>query len=136
MSEAEEIEAFLRQHNAFAECIIEELALKHYATTLEVVINYIWDDDGGIRSNLDESRRILLRFQLVEALNIKNGLTLAMLKHPEDMNWGMNEIALVELTMDAETERSEVGYKHLTFFWEGDRRMDVIFVNFEALTLD
>ena len=76
MFEAEEIEEFLRQHNAFAECIIEELALKHYGTTFEVVINYIWNADGGIRSRSRRSQENLLRFQLVEELNVNNALRL------------------------------------------------------------
>ena len=59
-----------------------------------------------------------------------------MLKHPENMNWGMNEIALVKLTLDVETEQLRSWIQTSNVFL-GRRPADgLIFVNLEALTLD
>jgi len=137
-SNREQIEAFLREHKGFSECIIEELALKDYGTTLEVRFNYVWSDSGDIRANLNEPFNIVLKFRLVEELHIKNSLSYSMLTKPKSINWGLNEIALLKVVGDSDalptSESSGTLFTHLVFLWEGDRRIDVIFSEFEAFS--
>lgn len=131
-SESKHIEKFLIEHRGFAECIIEEFLLTDYGTTFEVAINYIWDATGKLRSNIDEPQTIVLRFKLIQELHINNALTGQMLRHPEDINWGLNEIARIKLVSDTVEAGSEYSFIHLVFVWEGDRRMEVIFSEFEV----
>ena len=132
-SESKDIEKFLIEHRGFAECIIEEFLLTDYGTTFEVAINYIWDATGELRPNIDESQRIVLRFRLVQELHINNSLTEQMLRHPENINWGLNEIARIKHVGNKVEAGSEHSFIHLVFVWEGDRRIDVVFVEFEVL---
>jgi hypothetical protein len=131
-SESKNIEKFLIEHRGFAECIIEEFLLTDYGTTFEVAINYIWDTTGELRSNIDEPQTIVLRFRLVQELRINNALTEQMLRHPQDINWGLNEIAGIKIVSNAVEAGSEHSFIHLAFVWEGDRRIEVIFSEFEV----
>ena len=131
-SEPREVETWLAKHQGFSECIIERLVLSDYGTTFEVVINYIWDGTGRLRSDLDESRRITLRFLLVQELRINNALTRQMLAAPENINWGLNEVALVMLVEKPDQIRSDPSFIHVAFLWEGARRIDVVFAELDV----
>ena len=132
-SEPREIENVLRQHKEFSECIIEEFVLRDYATTFEVVINYIWNVDGTIRSNVNEPVRVRLTFRSVQELRFINALTDQMLKNPEAINWGLNEVSLIRLEKDP-VESIET-LTQVAFLWEGDRRIDVYFIELEVISL-
>jgi hypothetical protein len=135
-SEKKDIEKYFHDHKDFSECIIEELVLKDYGTTLEVVFNYIWTDTGELRPNVNEPNDIILRFNLVQELQICNALTASMLRSPESINWGLNEVALLKVIDDQASRADETScppLTHVAFLWEGDRRIDVVFVELEVL---
>ena len=132
-SDSKDIERFLIEHRGFAECIIEKFLLTDYGTTFEVAINYIWDAVGKVRSKIDESQVILLRFRSVQELHINNALTQQMLRHPQEIDWGLNEIARLVLVSDTVDAGAEHLSLHLAFIWEGDRRIDVIFSELEVV---
>jgi hypothetical protein len=138
-SNRKEIEAFLNEHKDFSECIIEELALKDYGTTLDVVFNYIWTDTGEVRPNLNERNAIVLRFRLVQELHINNALNSSMLRNPESINWGLNEVALVQLVKDDSASQTSnpppAALNHLALLWEGERRIDIVFSELEVFWL-
>ena len=48
-------------------------------------------------------------------------------------DWGLNEIASLKLISDTGDANSEHPFLHMAFVWEGDRRIDVIFLEFEVL---
>ena len=131
-----EIEAFLKNHKNFSECIIEELALKDYGTTLDVAFNYIWTDSGELRPDLDKPKNIALRFRLVQELRINNSLNSSIFEHPESINWGLNEVALVQVVKDDRALQvrgdSLALLNHVEFLWEGERRIDVVFSELEV----
>ena len=132
-TESIDIQKFLIEHKGFAECIIEEFRLTDYGTTFEVALNYIWDATGQLRSNIDEPQRIVLRFRLFQELKINNSLNEQMLRHPEDINWGLNEIACIKLVGDKVEAGAEHSFIQLAFVWEGNRRIDVVFLEFEVI---
>jgi hypothetical protein len=132
-SEPLEVERWLAQHNGFSECIIERLVVSHYGTTFEVVINNIWDANGSLRSDLEESFLIILRFSLVQELHVNNALTHQMRIAPQNVNWGLNEVALVILVKDSDLIHSDTSLMHIAFLWEGTRRIDVVFSELEVL---
>ena len=135
-SEKRDIERFFHDHKDFSECIIEELVLKDYGTTLEVVFNYVWTDSGELLPNLNEPNDVVLRFHLVQQLQICNALTASMLRNPESINWGLNEVALLKVINDHASQADETSsppLTHVAFLWEGDRRIDVVFVELEVI---
>lgn len=92
-----EIEELLKKYNNFSECVIEQIRWLHYGTTVEVVMNYIWTDEGQIRSDLDRADLVTLRFSLVQKMHIDNALNDSMVSEPEMINWGKNEVSMVRL---------------------------------------
>jgi hypothetical protein len=136
LNHKEEIEACLKQHKNFSECIIEELALKDFGTTLDVIFNYIWTDSGELRPDLDKPTNIGLRFRVVQELHINNSLNSSILEHPESIDWGLNEVALVQVVKDDSALRAcedlPAPLNHVEFLWEGERRMDVVFSELEV----
>ena len=131
-SNPHEVETWLAKHKGLSECIIEQLTLRHYGTTFEVVINYVWDANGSLRPDLDEPRQIIVRFLLVQELRINNALTREMLVAPENINWGLNEVAQVTLVKEPDQICSDPSFMHLAFLWEGNRRIDVVFAELEV----
>jgi hypothetical protein len=125
----------LQKYNNFDECVILEVRLRDYQTTLELFINHIWDDEGNIRPNIDELRVVVVRFQLVQEVLIRNNLNSAKLLEPERMNWGMNAIALIRIEEQESKLASyrglPVSFHHAAIMWENERRIDVVFAHLE-----
>jgi hypothetical protein len=122
-------------HN-LQECILLNLEMPNYFTEVRVKFNYIWAEDGVIRSNLSELKIVELYFYGVQAIHIENALNDSMLRCPKSLNWGMNEVAMV--VIDSETPLSDpVGVEplalhHASVLWEWDRRIDIDFVWMEV----
>jgi hypothetical protein len=137
----------VRSFNRFQECIIVEMRLLDYQTTLELIFDYIWAPDGTIRPNLDAEERVRLQFRLVQEIHITNALNDSQLREPEMMNWGMNEVAWVEIKDDEaylkKYNNYSHGFHHAEILWEGDkvlrragektRRIDVVFADLEIV---
>ncbi len=132
------MQEWLRDHNHFSECIIEEMRLNDYGTTLELLLNYIWANGRTLRSKLDEPELITLRFSLVQEIHIINALTPAMVAGPEQLNWGINEVALVEINADGLATQYNAlpkPFYRCTFKWEGmQRRIDLVFWQLELVS--
>lgn len=130
----------LQKYNNFDECIILEVRLRDYQTTLELLINYIWDDQGNIRPNLDDLDLVVVRFQLVQEIHISNDLNSAKLIEPERMNWGMNAISLIRIK-DQESKLAPyrglpVSFHHAAISWESARRIEVVFAQLQIERAD
>ena len=111
----------LENYNNFQECILSVLIWKHYLTALDIVFNQAWDS----LKNLKVSRKITLRISGLQSFHIVNHLTPAVLKHPEELNWGFNEVALVKIEpFSSETLVPFDGYK-LSLLWESERRIEI-----------
>ncbi len=126
----------IEQYNKFAECLLLEINWTHYGTTAELVFNYVWTVDGKIRSNLGQEERVILKFKLVQEFHLKNALSDAILAQPERLNWGINEIALVEIEDNADFLKTYRGLSipvhHAAIMWEDERRIDIVFGELEV----
>jgi catechol-2,3-dioxygenase len=59
-----------------------------------------------------------------------------MLRNPESINWGLNEVALLRVIDDQESKPDKVStppLTHVAFLWESNRRIDVVFAELEVL---
>jgi|SRR5438094_5717659 len=118
-------------HN-FAECVIEEVIWKERELALEMLLTYVWTDDGLISYTAGTQPRLArLRFWLVQEISIRNALNTSMVAHPEKVNWGASEIA--RFSVDADSEFLQPyhdfarAFFHGEFLWEWDRRIDLVF---------
>ena len=141
LTETNQIRQALAALNNLGECVIIELLWEHFGTTITVVFNYIWTDDGKIRSDLAIEYPLVLRFRVVQELIVKNGLNSAKVTKTENMNWGLSEIAAAELVDDEKIltpySNLPVSFHHLVFYWESGnrkleaRQIDVVFSTLE-----
>lgn len=125
------IEAILKRHHSFEECLLEEVRLSRFGTTLALEFAYIWSDDEADSVRASTTRRITIDCELVHEVQIVTALPPSILAEPERADWGLTEVALVRLQHDSELLEKHHGASiplhHLLVEWEGDRRIDVIF---------
>jgi hypothetical protein len=126
-----EMEVRLRELRNFEECVLEELRWCHFGTVIELVFDYIWQDDGSVRPEYVGPKFRTIVLQNVQEIHIDNALTEYMMFHPNELNWGASEVAAVRLVNES---RNLLKYRsvalplhHLRCEWEGERRIDVIF---------
>jgi hypothetical protein len=134
-----DIRLFLKAHGSFSECIIEQIKLSDYGTTLEVTLTCNWAEGSQTRKAKNSGpTNMSLSFRLVQELRVSNGLNVAMLNNPESLNWGLNEVSAVQVVDEDplfwprpfEYRR----FSHVVFLWEGERRIDVVFVSLDVDT--
>jgi hypothetical protein len=134
-NKSEEIARALAGYNNLQECVIETMALEDYGTTVEIVFDYIWNERGELREDLDQVRRLIVRFRRVQRFHLENALNPHMSEFPEELNWGLNEIAAMRLVEgdDLATYREfPVPFHRLEIVWEGRRHIDLIFSELEV----
>ena len=126
----------LEQYHQLAECILLEINWTHYGTTAELAFNYVWTDEGKIRSHLEQEERLVLKFKWVQEFHIKNALNNAMLAQPERINWGLNEIAFVKIEENEAFLKNyrflSIPFHHAAILWEDERRIDIVFGDLEV----
>ena len=133
------IQELLDKYQTLGECVILNINWLHYGTTIELVFDYVWDDDGKIRTDLEQEDRITLRFRLVQEFHLKNALNSSMVLEPQEMNWGINEIARIKLVENENMLRPYASlpkeFHHIAILWErGDqRRIDIVFSEFDII---
>ncbi len=131
LSEHFQICQALQQLQNFAECILVDLRNSQFATEWTLQFNYVWDDKGKIRKNLDEEVLIALRFGVVQEFRLSNALTESMRQNMGDLNWGMGEVADVQIcdpnSMSDQYQNPRIPFHHVICRWETDRRIDIVF---------
>lgn len=131
------ISRVLEEYNNLSECILLECNLKNYGMTVELVFNYIWEDNGTVRSNLKSQEILVLTFHIVQELHIRNVLSDIVCINQEEINWGINEIALVKIENDQNFlcpyQSLSIPFNHIVIFWEDERRIDIVFSALEII---
>lgn len=128
--------ALERLHN-LAECLLQDLRLIAFGSAIELSFKYIWTADGRVHRDLDAFDEVVyLRLHLVHEMALHGALTEAQLLHPDQINWGLQEVAVVRLaSADAEGGRfAHIPFPvhHLEVLWEGERRLDFYFSYLEV----
>ena len=112
---AEDISQWLERSGALSEALMRELCLVNYGYSVHVEFRAIVDAEGHV---LDDPMDVELDFVGVQRLTLSGGLTTRMLEHPEEISWGLSEVALVRVDPSDEGIRFEA-------LWEGERRVDI-----------
>ena len=123
----EKIIKILKNHKYFQECILEDIFFYDYGTTIVLLFDYIWSNDFDIRENLDEKQIIKLKFSSVNRFVVENDLSKAVIARPEMINWGFNEISIMNLI---ETPNSSQ-FLQMEILWETKRKILIEFVNLD-----
>lgn len=112
---AEGISRWLKQSGGLSEALMKELRLVSFGYSVHVEFSVITDPEGHV---LGEPLDVGLDLDGVQRLTLEGGLTSRMLEHPEEINWGLSEVAQVRVSP------SEDGV-HFEALWEGERRVEV-----------
>ncbi len=120
----------LTHYNQFQECLLLDIRWLRYGFTLELVFDYIWQAPGILRPNLDAEERVLVTLQAVQEMHIVNDWADENLERPEDIPWGVSEIAIMYVEHNspliAKYQTPLPQYHHLILAWESDRRIEIV----------
>ncbi len=137
LKHAGEIIAALKKFNNFRECIIENLILEKYCTTVSATINYIWNENFSLRPNISSKKIIRLNFHIVQEFRIRNDLTPIMMENIHELNWGFNEVSQISLENESSLLQSyghlNKELHHIAFLWEDSKRFDLVCSEIEIL---
>lgn len=135
-NDARVIHDYLFQRNNYGECIIYSLEVMDFGTTIRIQLNYIWDSKGKVRTNLDEPLLVTMFFRLTQLLLIDNAMNQTQVLHTDELNWGFNEIALMNVVQNSNLtvnlSHLPIPYTHVALMWESNRRIDIVFSEFEV----
>lgn len=127
----EDIVDQLKRLKNLEECVLLEVVWHNYALDVDLVFDYIWDEKGNIRKDLDTPKRLVLSFYLVQEFHFQANLNDSMCLEPERINWGINEVALVKLNDTPDFLHRYTGLSipihHIEVVWEDERRISIIF---------
>lgn len=110
-----EISGWLVESGDLSEALFAELSLTRFGYSAHAVFEQIINPDGRA---LNAPRRVIFEFEAIHNLSLFGALTPRMLAHPEEINWGLSEIALVRVA------RAEFGVR-FEALWEGERKVEV-----------
>ena len=131
MREIRDIAKLIEDYGSFQEAIIDHMEWRHYATEIAILLNLITESDGAVRRNLETPHHMMLVFGLVRSFHLQGGMTPMMEKEIMQIDWGINEIALIRY--DAQDGQLRVSGEHLPvnhciqFLWEGRRQISIEF---------
>src|SRR5829696_2809705 len=129
LESAEAIVAYLKDRNSFEECILHSVEWQHFGTVIDLVIEYWGSESFTIRPPGVPSKRVTLRLHVVQELHLLNALNDAMSLRPDQLNWGLSEMALIQLVEDSPELRRyaslPVSLHHLQCVWDSGRQLDV-----------
>ncbi|WP_109508451.1 hypothetical protein [Nocardioides speluncae] len=111
----EEISRWLEQGGGLAESLMRELRLDKFGYSVHIAFSVIVDAAGRV---LETPLELALDLDGVQQLTLRSGLTPRMLEHPDEIGWGLSEVALVRVAS------SDVGVR-FEALWEGERRIEV-----------
>jgi hypothetical protein len=116
----------LKSYKYFQECILLDLDWKHHGLVLDLVFDYVWDKSGTIRRD-EKIERVIIRLSLVQEVQFMTGLDYTALDNIENLNWGMDEIAIVKIINDG-----ELLYKYRSF----DRQLFHLLVDWDFSSIE
>lgn len=121
------LESSLERWNNFEDCLLHDVHPVMFGYGLELVLNYVWSEDGTVRPDaVEKPRLVVLRLLGLESLEFRGGLSPAMKQEPEAINWGLTEVASVR----AKEAPSEMA---IAVEWESERKITAQFVEMEII---
>jgi hypothetical protein len=129
MSDLAVLQAQLHSYRDFDECVVLGVRWLAWGTRLVVDLDFVWKDDGGIRTTDDYRRIVTIAFLGVSELHVVNDLTDEMVDEPSSLTWGVGEIAClrVERAVSPKSSRLTQPSFMASFRREGHAWIEVTF---------
>jgi hypothetical protein len=122
---AAEAAATLRDLANLEEAILTEMRTDRFGYTVRLFFIL----PVGAACAGDRERRVRIDLDGVHRLLLEGGLTQQMLQFPEDIDWGLGEVAAVQVGTDEGAVRVDV-------VWEGERKIELIAHRVQVVDLD
>ncbi|QYJ03167.1 hypothetical protein KUV85_12580 [Nocardioides panacisoli] len=101
------------------ESLLVEMTLTRHGYGLRLGFDLARLSDGVLRPDLDtREQRLTIEMEGVQRLLMEGGLTTSMVRHPEAIDWGLSEVAVLR----AQPCTAGIQFQVL---WEGERRIVV-----------
>jgi hypothetical protein len=97
MSDLTVLRAQLHAYRDFDECVVIDLQWLDWGTSVKVDVDFVWRDDGDIRTKQDNRRVVSIRFFGVSEVHVVDDLTDMMINDEALLNWGHGEISLLTI---------------------------------------
>lgn len=129
------IAAELARYRQFEECLLVEIRILTPGMDLELVFDYIWDDDCPAgRRVLDRLRRVRLVLEGLGEIWFNAAVPPGLVSDPRRADWGLSEVAHVRLASAPDVSRGNSacldGPPHrLVVAWETPRRLEATFTH-------
>ena len=124
------IEEELTNYNHFEECVIDEIRFSEFGTTINILIDNIWDENNKLRKNLSEKSNIQISFSIVQEFTLHNAMNTLMINEINRLDSGINVISMIKIE-DAKNYTSIYSDIPVNFImsilWEGGWRIDIVF---------
>ena len=126
------MKARLAPFKDFQECVLRDIRWREFALSVDFIFNNIWDRQGGIRKDLgSRDDLVTVSFNLIQEFRFRAGLNESMCRKPELINWGINEVATIQILDDSATlepyRSLPIPFHHAVISWEWERRIDMVF---------
>lgn len=114
-----EIAAALARWRNLEECLLHEVRGVRGFYSAELDFNYVWDSNGSVRQRiLDEPVIVRVRLIGIEDFHLVGALTDGMRRSPDAIDWGLSEVAGVQVSAHGPLLRLRVD-------WESKRSLTV-----------
>ena len=119
-----EAQETLRWFRSFDQCLLHDVRWRRFGSEVDLVFNYIWGDDGECRELvLEQPRLVTVRCSGVFEIVLSNGLNQSMIEQPDQLTWGLTEVAIVRLESRRLYDRDAV---RVAVAWEWGRSLTII----------
>lgn len=127
MELADFVAALASQHD-LRECVLLRACFDHYLYSLDLEFDQIWSPIGDVRGDIHQTLQpVLIRLEGIHRFALDGGLSDRMVECPNEMDWGLNEVALVRASERGPLNSRVTGSTTvaLEVQWEGARRIEV-----------
>lgn len=101
------------------ESLLVEMALTRHGYALRLGFKLAWLSEGVLRPDLEtREQRLTIEMEGVQRLVMEGDLTPSMVHHPEAIDWGLSEVAVLR------AQPCAAGIQ-LRVLWEGERHIVV-----------
>ena len=125
VTDPDAIRAVLKAHGGFGECLLRELRLVRFGLSLELTFDCVAGPN-------DQSESVTLVLDLLHELHLTAAIPQGLLEEPDQVDWGLSEVALVELAAGTEAPDQDPPRHRLRVLWEDDRKIEAVFSALEV----
>ncbi len=91
------LRAELHAYRDFEECVVVGVQWLNWGASLSIDIDFVWQEDGTIRTQYADRRIVSIRFCGVSELHVINELSDSVMQKEASLGWGFGEIACLRV---------------------------------------